>query len=104
MRGTGNVFRHGDSIAIEIRAGEASLRPSLYTKVYPTLSTETRGHQFRANRLRENYVGTRELRWSARLGLARFIWLIWFVLFIRLIWFIWLVSFNQKTRQTRQTK
>ena len=78
MRGTGNVFRPGDSITLEIRVGEASLRPSLYTKVYPTLSTETRGHQFKANRLRENYIGAREFRWSARLGQARFIWLVSF--------------------------
>jgi hypothetical protein len=52
----------------------------------------------RSTGLRENYVGTRELRGSAREGQARSvwsIWLIWFVLFILLIWFIWLVSFNQ---------
>jgi len=45
-----------------------------------------------SNRLRKNYGGTREFRWSARLGQARS------------VWSIWLVWFNQinKTNQTNQ--
>jgi hypothetical protein len=58
MRGNGNVFRPGDSIAIEIRGGEASLRPVCIQKSTPPCQSETRGYQCRANRLRENYVGT----------------------------------------------
>jgi hypothetical protein len=38
LRGNGNVFRPGNSIAIEIRVGEARLRKNLYTKVYRILS------------------------------------------------------------------
>ena len=51
-----------------------------------------------SNRLRKNYGGTREFRWSVRLGQARSVWSIWF------IWSIWLVWFNQinKTNQTNQ--
>ena len=51
-----------------------------------------------SNRLRKNYGGTREFRWSVRLGQARSVWSVW------LIWSIWLVWFNQinKTNQTNQ--
>ena len=45
MRGNGNVFRPGDSIAIEIRVDEAILRPICIQKSTPPCQSETRGCQ-----------------------------------------------------------
>jgi len=57
--------------------------------------SETRGYQCRANRLRKNYIGTRELCLARTSGTSPVCLVIWSLWFIWLIWSIWLVWFNQ---------
>ena len=47
---------------------------------------------------KEINFGTAELRWRARPGQGKSVWLLWLIWFVLLFWFIWLVSSNQKNQ------